>query len=130
MSEIFTKLKVWFQSEFFLSMFLSKISIHSSVVTHYIVEENIFVVIVYKLLEYDKYWNDISKITLRLMAAKELRWLQRLNTSNWKITRKKVTIYDLCRFPKCILPEDNGKQNPNESYTSKYQKHVVCSFWL
>ena len=27
-----------------------------------------------------------------------------------------------------LVSEDNGKQNPNESYTNKYQKHVACSF--
>ena len=26
------------------------------------------------------------------------------------------------------MPEDNGKQNPNESYSNKYQKHVACSY--
>ena len=26
------------------------------------------------------------------------------------------------------MPEDNGKQNPNEFYTNKYKKHVVCSY--
>ena len=26
------------------------------------------------------------------------------------------------------MPEDNGKQNPNESYNEKYQKHVACSY--
>ena len=26
------------------------------------------------------------------------------------------------------MSEDNGKQNPNESYTNKYQKHVACSY--
>ena len=30
-------------------------------------------------------------------------------------------------FNSISVPEDNGKQNPNESYTNKYQKHVVCS---
>ena len=24
-----------------------------------------------------------------------------------------------------LAPEDNGKQNPEESYMSKYQKHVA-----
>ena len=24
--------------------------------------------------------------------------------------------------------EDNGKQNPGESYTNKYQKHITCSY--
>ena len=31
-------------------------------------------------------------------------------------------------FESILVPEDNGKQNPNESYTSKYQKHVACSY--
>ena len=26
-----------------------------------------------------------------------------------------------------LVPEDNGKQNPNASYTNKYQKRVACS---
>ena len=31
-------------------------------------------------------------------------------------------------FETILLPEDNGKQNPNESYTNKYQNHIVCSY--
>ena len=31
-------------------------------------------------------------------------------------------------FESHVVPEDNGKKNPNESYTSKYQKHVSCSY--
>ena len=27
-----------------------------------------------------------------------------------------------------LVPEDNGKQNPEESYTNKYQKHIACSY--
>ena len=27
-------------------------------------------------------------------------------------------------FESILLLENNGKQNPNESYTNKYQKHV------
>ena len=26
------------------------------------------------------------------------------------------------------MPENNGKQNPKESYTSKYQKQIACSY--
>ena len=26
------------------------------------------------------------------------------------------------------MPENNGKQNPEESYTNKYQKLVACSY--
>ena len=31
-------------------------------------------------------------------------------------------------FKNILLPEDNGKQSPNEFYTNKYQKHVFCSY--
>ena len=27
-----------------------------------------------------------------------------------------------------LVSEDNGKQNLNEFYTNKYQKHVACSY--
>ena len=30
-------------------------------------------------------------------------------------------------FERTLVPEDNRKQNPDESYTNKYQKHVACS---
>ena len=26
------------------------------------------------------------------------------------------------------MPENNGKQNSEESYTNKYQKHIACSY--
>ena len=31
-------------------------------------------------------------------------------------------------FESILIPEDNGKQNPNESYTNKYQKYFTCSY--
>ena len=33
-------------------------------------------------------------------------------------------------FESILVPEDNEKQNPNESYTKKYQKHVACTYML
>ena len=30
-------------------------------------------------------------------------------------------------FESILVPEDNGKQNPEESYTNKYKKHIACS---
>ena len=30
-------------------------------------------------------------------------------------------------FESILVPENNGKQNPEESYTNKYEKHVACS---
>ena len=31
-------------------------------------------------------------------------------------------------FENILVSKDNGKQNPEESYTNKYQKHIVCSY--
>ena len=31
-------------------------------------------------------------------------------------------------FASIPVPEDKGKQNPNQSYTNKYQKHVAYSY--
>ena len=30
-------------------------------------------------------------------------------------------------FESIVVPENNGKQNPGESYANKYQKYVACS---
>ena len=27
-----------------------------------------------------------------------------------------------------LVPENNGTQNPEKSYTNKYQKHIACSY--
>ena len=34
----------------------------------------------------------------------------------------------MCRFESILVPEDNKKQNPNESYRNKYQIHITCSY--
>ena len=31
-------------------------------------------------------------------------------------------------FKSTLVPEDNGKQSPKESYTNKYEKYVACSY--
>ena len=31
-------------------------------------------------------------------------------------------------FESILVPEGNGKQNPNKSYTNKYQKHVAWGY--
>ena len=31
-------------------------------------------------------------------------------------------------FESILVSEDNGKQNPEDSYTNIYQKHVACSY--
>ena len=31
-------------------------------------------------------------------------------------------------FESILVPEDNKKENPDESYTNNHQKHVACSY--
>ena len=31
-------------------------------------------------------------------------------------------------FENILVPQDNGKQNLNDCYTNKYQKHVACNY--
>ena len=55
---------------------------------HYIMEENIFVVIVYTLSLQKKYQNFILKIALKLML-KRLRCLKKVNMLNSKILKER-----------------------------------------
>ena len=40
----------------------------------------------------------------------------------------KSSLINYADLESILVPEDNGKQNPNQSYTNKYQKHVACSY--
>ena len=73
-------------------MFLSKILIPSCMIMHYIVEENIFVTIVCKLLEQQKNWNVILNIALKFMVNRLLRCLRRVNILNSKIFERKIKV--------------------------------------
>ena len=46
-----------------------------------------------------------------------------------KLLKNKITINDLYRFLKKLVPEDNRKQNPDEFYTNKYQKTCCFQLW-
>ena len=46
----------------------------------------------------------------------------------FKIYENKITIHDYEDFESILVPEDTEKQNPEGSYTKKYQKHVPCSY--
>ena len=59
------------------TMFLSKILTHSCKIIQYILEETIFVVIVYKLLEQQTHWNVILMNGLKSMVNNRLRCQQR-----------------------------------------------------
>ena len=60
------------------------------------------------------------------MVSKLLRCLQKgeyVKFQNFERKTKPLFIIYL-DFESILVPEDNGKQNPNETYNNKYQKHV------
>ena len=40
----------------------------------------------------------------------------------------KVTFIIYADVESILVPQENGKQNPEEAYKNKYQKYVACSF--
>ena len=77
--------------------------------------ENIFTVIIYKLLEKQKKLKCHFKGYFKINTKQNIKIPQKVNMLDSKIMKKnnKVSIYDLCRFQSTLVPEDNGKQNPN-----------------
>lgn len=53
------------------TMFLSKMLIHLHIIIHYMVEDNIFAVIVYSLLAQKKYEKGMLNIALKLMVKSQ-----------------------------------------------------------
>ena len=76
-------------------MFLSKVLINLCMIIHYIVEGNIFVVIIYKLLV-QKILKCHIKDCFQINGKQNIKMFF-LDSKIMK-GKKKITIYDLCRF--------------------------------
>ena len=69
-------------------------------------------------------------IALKLMVNKLLRCLKKVSMLDSKLMkRKKSQLMIYADFESILMPEDNEKQIPYESYTNKCQKHVACSYY-
>ena len=63
------------------------------------------------------------------MVNKGLRYLKNVNKFNSNFSRKiKPPFMIYVDFEIVLVPENNRNQNPEESYTNKYQIHVACSY--
>ena len=87
-------------------MFLSKTVTHLHIIIPYIMEENIFVDIVYKVLEQQKNWNVILEIALKLVVNKELK-CPKSKYVRFKNYEKKIASL----FMIFLVPKDNRKEN-------------------
>ena len=106
------------------------ILIDSCMVIHYIVEENIFVVIVYRLSLQKKILKRHIIDCVKINSKQTIKISKKDEYVKFKNFERKIKspfmIY--ADFESILVHEDNGKQNPNTSYTNKYQKHVACSY--
>ena len=52
-----------------------------------------------------------------------------LNSKEIKVYRQKISKFIIyVDFESILVPENDGKQNADKSYTNKYQNTVGCSF--
>ena len=74
----------------------------------------IVVVIIYRFLVQQKFWKAMLVIALKFMVNKIRCWI------NEKYERKKKSLFvSYADFESILVLEDNGKQNPEKSYTNK-----------
>ena len=62
------------------------------------------------------------------LQAFSLEEILKSDTKDWIKINGKQRILINGDFESILVPENSSKQNPNESYTNKYQKHVACSY--
>ena len=64
------------------------------------------------------------------MVSKGLKCLKKVDTLNLKIVKEKTNasfmIY--ANVESILVPEDNGRENPEESCKNKCQKHISCNY--
>ena len=110
-------------------MFLSKILVHLCMTIHYIMEENIFVIIVYKFISEEIFKCHI-KDCFKIIGKQRIRMPKKSEYVKLKTFERKIKspfmIY--ADFESILGPEDNGKQNPEETCKNKYQNHAALSY--
>ena len=64
------------------------------------------------------------------MVNQQFICLRKVNVLNSKYFQSKIKspVMIYADFESILVPEDNEKQNPNESYNNKHQKHAACSY--
>ena len=62
------------------------------------------------------------------MVNKWLRLLRKVEYANFKNYERKTKppFMNYADFESILVPEDNGKKNPEGSCSNKYQYHVAC----
>ena len=111
-------------------MFSSKILTHSCTMKHCIGTGYILVIFacnhlvhIAQILERDA---NVYFLIQMIKMAKKGKTVKFKNYAKNKLIKLPSMIY--ASFESILIPENSGKQNPDESYTNKYQNHVGYSF--
>ena len=72
----------------------------------------------------------IIKDCFKTNAKRTIKMPRRIECVKFKNFDRKIKLSFMIYtdFESILVLEDNGKQNPNEPYTNRYQKHVACSY--
>ena len=71
----------------------------------YMVEENIFIVIVHKLLKQQKYWNAILKTVLKINGKQRIKIPKKVNIVDSKIMEEKQVMFMIyAGFERILVP--------------------------
>ena len=108
-------------------MFLSAISIDSCVIINYIIYKT-FLSLLITCFHYRR--NIQIKDCFEINSKQTIKMSKKDEYLKFKNFEKKVksTFMIYAYFESILVPKDNGKQNPNESYVNKYEKNVACSY--
>ena len=106
------------------------ISIDSFTIIHYITEENIFCRYCLHAFITEEILKRHIKDCFKINAKQSQIMPKKGEYVKFKNFERKIKLPFMiyADFESILVPEDNGKQNPEESYTNKYQKHVACSY--
>ena len=74
--------------------------------------------------------NNGCLVILQIIMYRELGRLTKILQEHIKRYKIFLKIKDIHKTEKksILVPKDNRKQNPDESYANKCQKHVACSY--
>ena len=110
-------------------MFFSIIVIHLYMILHCIVEEQ-FCRYCLQAFSAEKMFKCHVKNSFKVNGKQIIQMPKKVEYVRFKNNERKLkppfVIY--ADFESVLSPKENGQQNPDESYTNKYQKHVSCSY--
>lgn len=97
-------------------------------IIHFTTEESIFLVIVYSSTReiLKSHINDCCKINNKQM----IKIHKKSEHLRFKYSKIKSPLIVFAHFESILLQKDKGKQNLDDSYINKYEKHAACSYWF